>query len=152
MPDNLSPEDRIRTMRSVKSQKTSPERRLRGMLTGLRVKGWKVNPKEIIGKPDFAFPDLKVAIFVDGCFWHGCPTCQRPLPETNREYWVKKIENNKLRDKHNTLVLESADWIVLRIWEHQLKRKSNLLIITQEIRRVLEIKVISSSENKLEPR
>ena len=65
MPDNLSREDRVRTMRAVKGKGTRPERRVRGMLAGLGLRGWLVNPEGMTGKPDFAFPAEKVAIFVD---------------------------------------------------------------------------------------
>lgn len=138
MPDNLSKEDRIRTMRSVKSQKTSPERRLRAMLAGCRIKGWHVNPKEVTGKPDIAFVKNRIAIFVDGCFWHGCPICNRPLPETNRDYWEKKVNGNIKRDEKYTAGLEADGWRVLRIWEHRLAKKERLDPIINEIKTLLE--------------
>src|SRR5438128_231311 len=62
------------------------ERRVRAMLVSLSIRGWKVNPKGIVGKPDFYFPDDRIALFVDGCFWHGCPRCCG-LPRVNRPYW-----------------------------------------------------------------
>ena len=140
MSDNLSREDRIRTMRSVKSKETGPERRLRGMLAGLGLTGWLVNPEAIEGKPDFAFPEQKVAIFVDGCFWHGCPICNRPLPESNREYWGRKISRNVKRDHGNSAKLEAAGWQVVRIWEHQMRKNESLDPIANLIKACLEIK------------
>src|SRR3989337_2102654 len=71
--DNLSWEDRRRTMRAVKSKRTGPERRLRAMLAARGFRGWRANPPGIAGKPDFAFPAECVALFIDGCFWHSCP-------------------------------------------------------------------------------
>lgn len=140
MSDNLSREDRIRTMRSVKSKETGPERRLRGMLAGLGLTGWLVNPEAIEGKPDFAFPKQKVAIFVDGCFWHGCPICNRPLPASNREYWRRKITRNVKRDHVNSVKLEAAGWQVVRIWEHQMRKNESLDPIANLIKTCLEIK------------
>jgi DNA mismatch endonuclease (patch repair protein) len=133
-PDNLSKEDRIKTMRSVKSKKTGPERRLRAMLIGAGFIGWRINPEGIDGKPDFAFPDNKIAIFVDGCFWHGCPICKRTLPETNKAYWEKKINRNAQRDQEYTEKLQKAGWRVLRIWEHQLTKKTNLNPLAEKIK------------------
>jgi DNA mismatch endonuclease, patch repair protein len=134
MPDNLSPEDRIRTMRAVKSQNTSPERRLRAMLAGMGLRGWRVNPKDIVGKPDIAFSRERLAIFVDGCFWHGCPECNRSMPEDNKEYWSRKIERNIQRDISNTEKLQVDGWKVVRIWEHQLKKRGDLKHINSIIK------------------
>lgn len=72
MSDNLKPDDRKRTMQAVKSKGTRLEKRLFAMLAGMGIGGWKRNVKSIIGKPDVAFPNQKIVIFVDGCFWHGC--------------------------------------------------------------------------------
>ena len=122
MTDNLSRENRVRTMRAVKSKRTSPERRLHAILAGLHLKGWKTNCEHVLGNPDFVFPEQKVAVFVDGCFWHGCPICQRPLPATNTEYWVKKINRNIERDRLHDAQLIEAGWQVVRIWEHELRK------------------------------
>jgi len=85
----------------------------------------------MFGNPDFVFAQAKIAVFVDGCFWHGCPNHCR-MPKTNREYWENKIEKNKRRDRKVTRVLRSEDWNVIRIWEHELdevgvKRKLRIL-------------------------
>ena len=74
MPDNLTPADRVRTMRAVKSKRTSPERRLRAVLVGSGIKGWLLNYEALPGKPDVAFPVEKIAVFVDGCFWRRYPS------------------------------------------------------------------------------
>ena len=70
----------------------------------------------IAGKPDFAWPGLKVALFVDGCFWHGCPTCNRPS-KSNVSFWEKKVSDNQRRDKRVTRWLRRHGWSVLRVWE-----------------------------------
>lgn len=138
MPDNLTPADRKRTMQSVKSKRTSLERRLHAMLAGShRLSGWRLNYEDAPGKPDFAFPDYKVAIFVDGCFWHGCPHCKRPLPETNHEYWERKIQRNIKRDQLHDMQLRDAGWRVFRIWEHQLKDKNECQMLLDQIHAIL---------------
>jgi len=121
MPDNLTPEDRRKTMRAVKGKGTSLERRLFSMLAGMKLHGWKKNVDDMVGKPDVVFPAQRVVIFVDGCFWHGCPHCNRKRPETNHEYWERKIGRTVERDKRNSQALAEDGWRVIRIWEHELK-------------------------------
>lgn len=125
MTDNLSPGDRRRTMQAIKSKKTGPERKLRAVLAGLRLSGWCLNYRGIPGCPDVAFPEQKIAVFIDGCFWHGCPVCNRPLPKTNPDYWRRKIQRNIERDREYDTTLAAMGWRVHRIWEHQLRRKSD---------------------------
>ncbi len=140
MSDNLTSEDRRRTMQAVKSKKTAPERRLRAFLVGSGFRGWRLNCREIQGNPDIAFPEQKIVIFVDGCFWHGCPICNRPLPVSNHEYWEAKIRRNIERDKAHTQLLEQNHWRVIRLWEHQLKKKvwsESAAFLKQELRRLL---------------
>lgn len=113
------------------------------MLAGMGLKGWKKNVSDITGKPDVVFSGERVVMFVDGCFWHGCPICNRKLPQTNREYWERKIKRNielaKLHDER----LQSEGWTVVRIWEHEVTDKA---IIRARIRHALETK-----EQQLEP-
>lgn len=108
-------------MRAVKGKGTGLERRLFAMLAGMRLHGWRKNADDVIGKPDVVFDELRVAVFVDGCFWHGCPVCQRKLPETNREYWERKIQRNVERDRLRGATLEENGWRVVRIWEHEMR-------------------------------
>jgi DNA mismatch endonuclease (patch repair protein) len=86
------------------------------------IKGWRRN-QQVFGKPDFIFPKLKLAIFVDGCFWHGCPK-HGTNPKSNRAYWHQKLFRNKSRDHLVTRTLRQAGWRVLRIWEHELTRQN----------------------------
>ena len=74
-------------------------------------------------RPDFVFPKLRLAVFVDGCFWHGCPK-HETKPKTNAAFWRKKFATNKARDRLVTRALRREGWRVLRIWEHELARKS----------------------------
>lgn len=135
MGDNLSPEDRRKTMQAVKGKGTRLEKRLWSMLAGMRLNGWKKNPGTITGKPDIVFPSQQIAVFIDGCFWHGCPHCQRKLPVTNREYWEKKIERNIALAQINNKQLEQEGWTVIRIWEHEMADTAK---IRKRIRNALE--------------
>lgn len=96
------------------------EKRLARLFRSASIKGWRRH-LPLVGKPDFAFPKKKVAIFVDGCFWHGCTQCpDGHKPKTNRSYWSPKIQGNRLRDRRQTRQLKNLGWQVVRIWEHQL--------------------------------
>lgn len=83
------------------------------------VTGWRRNQK-LPGKPDFTFRKQRVVVFVDGCFWHGCPKCYR-RPSSNRKYWDAKVQRNRTRDRHVTRLLRSQGWHVVRVWECELK-------------------------------
>lgn len=126
MSDNLKPDDRKRTMQAVKSKGTRLEKRLFATLSGMGISGWKQNAVSITGKPDIAFLNQKIAIFVDGCFWHGCPYCRRKLPETNYEYWERKIDRNIQLAKVYNKQLKREGWKVIRIWEHELRDRTKL--------------------------
>src|SRR5262245_26123061 len=100
---------------------TAPEMKLRKELhrRGLRYRlHRKVGSGRSAPRPDVLFPVDKIAVFVDGCFWHGCPS-HGLQPTTNSDYWGPKIARNRQRDARNTAVLESNGWTVLRIWEHE---------------------------------
>jgi len=83
--------------------------------------GWRRN-QPIFGKPDFVFIKKQIAVFVDGCFWHGCPK-HSTIPNNNREFWEKKLGENKTRDKEVNRELRKKGWVVVRIWEHELREK-----------------------------
>ncbi len=144
MADNLKLEDRRKTMQAVKGKGTSLERRLFSMIAGMGLKGWKKNAGEIAGKPDVVFSTEHVAIFADGCFWHGCPHCDRMLrPQTNRKYWEKKIRRNIERDHMNNEKLCRSGWYVIRIWEHEMSHPSARKRIRSEIRKALNMEKAS---------
>lgn len=86
------------------------------------ITGWRRN-YPVKGHPDFVFPKKKIAVFVDGCFWHG-HDCRNTRPADHQEYWQKKRERNIKHDKEVTAMFESRGWIVLRIWECELKKKN----------------------------
>lgn len=82
------------------------------------IAGWRRHQK-VFGKPDFAFREKRLAVFVDGCFWHGCPRCYR-RPQFNRKFWDAKIVRNRKRDREVSRELRRIGWRVIRIWEHEL--------------------------------
>jgi len=137
MADNLTPEDRRKTMQAVKSKKTKLERTLFAMLAGMRLTGWRQNVTDITGKPDVVFSREKIAIFVDGCFWHGCPLCQRKMPQTNQQYWKTKISRNIEIAKSHAIQLYSNGWKIIRIWEHDMNSKASRQKINIKIRQAL---------------
>src|SRR5215211_4730893 len=100
-------------MRAVRGRNTRPEVQLRRSLRERRLLGYRISPRTVLGSPDVAFIRLKLAIFVDGCYWHGCPAHCR-LPETNADYWRRKVARNSDRDEANTQRLQEAGWRVLR--------------------------------------
>lgn len=116
--DRLSKSTRSALMSQIRSRgNKATETRVRLALVRSGIKGWSVQPKGIIGNPDFAFIDSRIAVFVDSCFWHGC-TKHRRMPHSNRNYWTEKIKGNRARDRRTNTALKSAGWAVLRIWEH----------------------------------
>ncbi len=122
MPDMFTKEERSRIMSRIKSKNTKPEIQLRKEIwkRGIR---YRIN-YPIFGKPDLAFPNRKLAVFVDGCFWHKCPIHQR-LPNTNKSYWQAKIEKNWTRDRVQEKKLKKKGWKILRFWEHDIKSNTN---------------------------
>jgi DNA mismatch endonuclease (patch repair protein) len=126
---------RAENMRAIRScgNKTT-ERRLVSLLERYRVRGWRLHPSHILGKPDFLIRRERLAIFVDGCFWHGCPRCGH-IPKTNRAYWIAKIERNKRRDRSVSRTLRLMGFRVVRLWECQLHEKEEYCI--KRIQRVL---------------
>ncbi len=105
------------------------------MLRQRRIWGWRRHAK-IAGTPDVVFPKIKLAVFLDGCFWHGCPRCYRP-PKTNAQYWIPKIARNKARDAMVTAKLKEKGWRVLRFWECGLDEKT----VTLRLRKMLKSKM-----------
>ncbi|MGA2800972.1 MAG: very short patch repair endonuclease [Verrucomicrobiota bacterium] len=91
------------------------------------ITGWQRN-QPVFGKPDFVFPKFRLAVFVDGCFWHGCPK-HETKPKNNRAFWRRKLSANKARDAFVTRTLRRAGWRVLRVWEHELARKNEVRLM-----------------------
>ena len=89
------------------------------LLRSQKITGWRRN-YALFGRPDFVFPERRVAIFIDGCFWHGCRSCNQ-TPTSNEDYWIAKFIRNRLRDKIVTRTLRSEGWHILRVREHALR-------------------------------
>ncbi|MFK8910094.1 very short patch repair endonuclease [Streptomyces sp. YS-3] len=115
-----SSEARRRNMQAIRSRDTKPERLIRSLLhaRGLR---YRVAAKPLPGlrrTADVVFRPAKLAVFVDGCYWHGCPEHYVP-PKTNPGYWSDKVARNMARDRDTDRQLKEAGWTVLRFWEHE---------------------------------
>ena len=101
------------------------------ILRKYHISGWRRN-QAVLGKPDFIFPKNKVALFVDGCFWHCCPKHSN-MPKNNQEFWREKLQKNKDRDKFVTRKLRKIGWKVIRVWEHE------LTISDRVVKRILDV-------------
>lgn len=110
----------------------STEQRMIALLRAYGITGWRRH-YPVPGKPDFVFRNERVAVFVDGCFWHRCPRCFR-TPTSNAEYWVPKIDGNVRRDRRVTRELRQRGWHVMRIWEHCLRNPDR---VAGRLRRML---------------
>lgn len=118
-------------MAAVRGKNTrSTERRLRAKLVAAGIRAWRYQATNLPGKPDFVFPRKLIAVFVDGCFWHGCPKCYR-RPSSRRCYWDAKLAANKARDRRVTRTLRRMGWQVVRVWEHELARKNETRLLAR---------------------
>jgi DNA mismatch endonuclease (patch repair protein) len=123
MTDTFSQEERSAVMRSVKSNgNKSTEDRLIQIFKKRCITGWRRN-YPVAGKPDFVFLRRKVAVFADGCFWHG-HNCRNIIPKQNAEYWSKKRLKNISRDKKIAELFNKRGWTVIRFWECDIKKES----------------------------
>lgn len=127
MADVFSKAKRSQIMSRVRGRgNEATELRFVRLLRATGITGWR-RGYSLTGKPDITFPKEKVSIFLDGCFWHGCPihgTC----PSTNSRFWRGKLKRNKQRDEDVNRILRSKGWRVLRIWQHELKNPGKALI------------------------
>lgn len=115
--DTVIPSVRSAIMAKVRSKgNRTTERRLRALLVGAGVRGWRTNVRTIAGTPDVAFERKRLAVFVDGCFWHGCPKCYR-RPKSKRKFWDAKVAQNRVRDRRVTRQLKKEGWSVIRLYE-----------------------------------
>src|SRR3990172_3492458 len=125
MTDRMTPEQRSRAMKRVKLKNGPLERSIQ---RELRNRGWRFrrNDKRLQGTPDIVFPKKKVAIFIDGDFWHGwrLPAWEHKLSQ----FWRSKLRANRKRDQRNFRRLRAADWTVIRLWEHEIRSDSGRCI------------------------
>lgn len=113
--------ERSANMRAIRSTgNASTELLMAAVLRSAKISGWRRHYARVAGKPDFYWPRERVALFVDGCFWHGCPSCYR-APVINRGYWREKILRNRKRDRQVSRTLRAAGVLVIRVWECRLR-------------------------------
>ena len=126
MADRMTTSQRSFTMSRIRSARNaSTELRFLDLLKRARLTGWRRNAA-LIGRPDLVFRKERIAVFLDGCFWHACPRCARARaapPKSNVAYWSQKLRRNVERDREVTLSLRGNGWTVLRIWEHVIRRE-----------------------------
>jgi DNA mismatch endonuclease (patch repair protein) len=123
--DVLTPEQRRRCMAKIGGRNTKPEIVLRKALfaAGFR---YRLHQRELPGTPDLVFPKYRATVFVHGCFWHGHGCALFVAPETNREFWLKKIAGNRARDERAVAALGESGWRVMTVWECGLRGRNRL--------------------------
>ncbi len=135
--DTLSKERRSANMAAIRSKDTKPEVAVRKILfqNGVR---YRLHPSKLPGKPDIVVPSVRLAIFVHGCFWHGCKKCVdgRRRVKSNTSYWSEKIGGNQARDKRNRRALSRAGWHILTIWECEIAKGRRLDAIISRVQRL----------------
>lgn len=137
MRDPLTKAGRSELMSKVRSKgNKSTEEAVAATLFRNRIRGWLRHPRNVAGQPDFYFPRQKLAVFVDGCFWHACPACARRTPQTRRAFWRRKIEGNRRRDERVRRKLRASGCHSMRIWEHEVRRPSWLKRLRRTILRI----------------
>ncbi|MDF9832406.1 DNA mismatch endonuclease (patch repair protein) [Ereboglobus sp. PH5-5] len=135
MPDIFTKTKRSEVMSRVRSSgNKDTELRLITIFRAHRITGWRRNFK-LPGKPDFVFPAHRLAVFVDGCYWHGCPVHYR-RPKSNRKFWDAKIARNRQRDREVNRLLKARGWRVFRVWEHALTRKNETRTVARITRAI----------------
>ena len=121
-------EIRSRLMSRIRSSDTDPELRLRKRLWGEGLR-YRLNAKTPGGRPDVTFLGPRVAVYVDGCFWHGCPA-HYVRPRSSTDFWSRKLRENVDRDRRQTLKLEESGWTVCRFWEHEVYEDLDRVVAT----------------------
>lgn len=126
MPDVFTRKKRSEVMSRIRGRgNRGTELRFISILRSRGISGWRRHLR-ILGRPDFVFREYKLAVFIDGCFWHCCPKCGN-MPKNNRLFWKIKLEGNVARDRRVTTELKKMGWKVLRLWEHELGSESRVL-------------------------
>jgi DNA mismatch endonuclease Vsr len=136
--DDLTPEQRKKNMRAIRSKDTTIELALRKALwqRGIR---YRKNYKGLIGKPDIVITKYRIAVFCDSDFWHGYDWENRKARiKSNQDYWIPKIERNMKRDREVTATLVEQGWIVLRFWEHTIRKELEECV--EDIQEAVEIR------------
>lgn len=130
MTDFLTSAERSRVMSRVRGRgNRATELQLVRLFRDYKITGWRRNTP-LFGKPDFVFPAIRIAVFVDGCFWHGCPK-HASWPATNHAFWRKKLEGNLTRDRLVNDTLRAKGWRVIRVWQHELAKNNKGRLVTR---------------------
>ena len=133
MADIFTKAKRSEVMALIRSRgNRATELRLIALMREHGITGWRRNAP-LFGKPDFVFRAEKFAVFVDGCFWHGCPR-HATMPANNRAFWKTKLARNAARDRDVTRTLRKAGWRVLRVWECALTRTRSARTVARIVR------------------
>lgn len=141
MSDVLTPQQRYKCMSRIHSKATKPELVVRKWLWAHGYR-YRLNVKSVSGKPDIVMRKYRTAIFVNGCFWHGHKDCKLfVLPKTNSEFWLNKIESNRVRDQRNYDILINSGWQVIVLWQCQLAK--------DKLEKTMQLVSIALNENLL---
>jgi len=128
LPDGQFPDvsaTRSRTMAAIRGKDNrTTERKFRMALVRSHIRGWTTHAV-LPGRPDILFPEEKIVIFLDGCFWHACGRCGH-VPKSNSVFWTRKLEGTRRRDRKNTRNLRKQGFIVMRAWEHSIRNGKSL--------------------------
>ena len=144
MPDIFTKAKRSEVMARIRSRgNRATELRMIAIFREQGITGWRRNQR-LFGRPDFVFRKQRVAVFVDGCFWHGCPR-HATMPASNRAFWKAKLARNAQRDREVTRALRKAGWRVLRVWECDLgaSRPARVKRVTRRFERALDTAISS---------
>lgn len=137
MTDRMTKEQRSKNMSHIRSKDTSIELKVRKYLFSLGYR-YRVNYKELPGKPDIVFTKKKIAIFIHGCYWHGhnCNSRYAHVSKSNTDYWNTKIQRNQERDKRNIEQLEKDGWKVIVLWECEIKENFEFIIKEKILKKI----------------
>lgn len=124
-----------RIMSSIRGRNTKPELIIRKELWNKGIRGYRLHWKKVPGTPDISFPGKKIAIFINGCFWHRCPICNPMYPKSHKEFWKEKFRKNMERDKRKIDLLTADNWKALVIWECEIK--NNLIKCINEVEKII---------------
>lgn len=119
-------------MSANRSKNTKPELVFRKSIWSMGIRGYRLHWKNAPGWPDIAFPGKKVAVFINGCYWHRCPICRLPIPKMNSNFWSEKFKKNIERDKSKISLLKKNEWEVLVVWECEIR--NNLKACVDELK------------------
>jgi DNA mismatch endonuclease, patch repair protein len=142
--DTRTPADRRRIMAAVRRRDTGPELALRRALYHAGIRGWRCDYRRAPGRPDLAWPALRVAIFVDGAFWHGHPSRHRP--GRSGAYWDNKIAANVARDRRIDAELRAAGWCAVRIWDFEVRQD-----VDSVVSMIVDVLMIGVRRSQVEP-